>query len=152
MAAGSGFIKFDSSHDHYTADACIFWCFDARFSDVYDQFLAERGFVKSKIDLVKAAGGAQALAGDEDSSDKAFAESQLAKSIKLHNTSRVILMVHIDCGGYGGSKAFENDHQKEWDHHAAELARAAATVQAKFPEIKEIEKWIADFDGLHKIG
>jgi hypothetical protein len=142
-------IKFESSKEHYTAKACIFWCFDARFADLYNEFLTQRGFAHSNIDAVKGAGGAQALAG-EDSPDRAVAQSQLAKSIKLHHTDRVILMVHMDCGGYGGSKAFNDDHQAEWNHHAVELKKAAGFVHAEFPEIKEIECWIADFDGAHR--
>lgn len=144
------FVEFDSSKEHYTADACIFWCYDARFADLYNEFLKQRGFTHSKIDLVKGAGGAQALAGGE-SPDRTVAESQIAKSIKLHHTTRVILMVHIDCGGYGGSKAFNNDHQAEWNHHVAELKKAADFVRGTFREIKEVECWLADFDGAHRV-
>jgi hypothetical protein len=143
-------VKYESSREHYDAEACIFWCFDARFAELYNTFLKERGFSGSKIDVVKGAGGAQPLAGDAGP-DRDVAASQLAKSIKLHHTTRVILMVHIDCGGYGGSKAFDDDHQAEWSHHEAELKKAADGVRAKFPEIKEIECWIADFDGSHRI-
>jgi hypothetical protein len=157
----SEFIPFESSKGHYTAEACVFWCFDARFSDAYDAFLAQRGFEKGKIDLVKAAGGAQALAlPDVDSGmagnapvapDRSFAKSQIAKSIMLHHADRVILMVHIDCGGYGGSRAFNNDHDAEWKHHAEELARAAEFIKKNFPEVKIVECWIADFDGMHRM-
>jgi carbonic anhydrase len=143
-------VKFDSPRGHYTAETCIFWCFDARFAKAYNNFIAERGFDELKIDAVKGAGGAQPLAGGAGA-DRDVAESQLSKSIKLHHTERIILMVHIDCGGYGGSKAFDSDHKKEWDHHVAELDKAAHFVNEKFPEIKIIECWIADFDGLHKI-
>jgi hypothetical protein len=144
------FIKFESSKEHYNAEACVVWCYDARFADLYNNFLAERGLEESKVDVVKGAGGAQALAGGEGA-DRTVAESQIAKSIKLHHTDRVVLMVHMDCGGYGGSAAFDNDHQKEWDHHAAELGKAADLVRINFPEIKEVECWLADFDGAHKI-
>jgi len=151
------FISFPSPRGHYAAHACIFWCFDARFSDLYDEFLKQKGFDKSKIDLVKIAGGAQALAMDSGiaaaggiESDKAFAASQVAKSIKLHRTNRIVLMVHLDCGGYGGSKAFDDDREKEWSHHLEELKKAAAFIRQKFPEIGQIECYIADFDGVHE--
>jgi hypothetical protein len=155
------FVPFESLKDHYTAAACIFWCYDARFGKLFDAFLAARGLSKdvAKVDEVKGAGGAQALAlgaGDEangaNSPDREVAASQLRKSIALHKTERVILMLHMDCGGYGGSKAFNNDHRAEWDHHVAELAKAASFVRATFPEIKETESWIADFDGIRKVG
>lgn len=145
-----GFLKFESPKEHYDAEACIVWCYDARFSELYDAFLTARGFVKSKIDLVKCAGGAQALAAASGPDHEVFS-SQVTKSIKLHHTDRVILMVHMDCGGYGGSKVFDNDHQKEWDHHVAELKKAADFISATFSEIKTIECWLADFDGLHQM-
>jgi hypothetical protein len=148
------FIKVESSREHYKAEACIVWCFDARFGPDYDVFLADRGITKEsgkKVDLVSRAGGAKALAM-EGSPEQADVMKQIRGSIDLHHADRVVLMVHIDCGGYGGSKAFDNDHQKEWDHHIAELEKAAAVVQGEFPEIKYIETWIVDMDGLHEIG
>ena len=143
-------IEFKSSPEHYKAEACVVWCYDARFAELYNEFLSSRGFDESKIDAVKGAGGAQAFAGGEGA-DRAVAESQIAKSIKLHHTERVILMVHMDCGGYGGSKAFDNNYEKEWNHHVAELEQAASAIRAEFSEIKEIECWIADFDGIYEI-
>jgi hypothetical protein len=152
------FIHFESPKEHYVAEACIFWCYDARFSELYDAFLTQGHFSKSKIDLVKGAGGAQALAarpepveGGMAGPDRDVAESQIRKSIKLHHTDRVILMVHMDCGGYGGSKAFGDDHKAEWNHHATELKKAADFVSKTLPEIKKVECWIADFDGIRKI-
>jgi hypothetical protein len=148
------FVKFACPKEHYQAEACIIWCFDARFAKAYDAFLVSRGFDEAKIDLVKGAGGAQALAAEDNGVGRGAREtfrSQIEKSIKLHHTDRVILMVHIDCGGYGGSKSFDNDHVKEWEHHVAELEKASAFVHAEFPAVKEIECWIADFDGVHKV-
>lgn len=151
MEGGSEhFITFASRKEHYDAEACILWCFDARFSDLYEVFLAENHLPKSNVDLVKVAGGAQALAATSGSDHESL-RSQIQKSIRLHHTNRIILMVHIDCGVYGGSKAFDHDHKKEWDHHVVELKRAAALIASEFPEIKIIETWIADFDGAHSI-
>jgi hypothetical protein len=147
---GKKFIESKVSPEHYTAEACIVWCFDARFAKPYNDFLKSRNFSEDKVDAVKGAGGAQALAAESGSDHETFT-SQIAKSIKLHHTDRVILMVHMDCGGYGGSKAFNNDHQMEWEHHVAELEKAAAFVHSKFPEIKYIETWIADLDGVHEV-
>jgi hypothetical protein len=143
-------IRVQCPKEHYTAEACIVWCFDARFSEAYDEFLKQRGFSEYAIDLVKRAGGAKALAMDA-SSEQEDVRKQIRGSIDLHHANRVILMMHMDCGAYGGSKNFNNDHQEEWDHHSAELGKAARFVQATFTEIKYIECWIADFDGLHRI-
>ena len=143
-------IEFESSPEHYKAEACVVWCYDARFSELYDAFLDKRGFSKSKVDLVKGAGGAQALALENGADHDTF-RSQIEKSIKLHHTEKVILMVHMDCGGYGGSKAFDNNREKEWDHHIAELEKAASFVYDEFPDVREIECYIADFNGMRRV-
>jgi carbonic anhydrase len=39
-----------------------------------------------------------------------FVLEQIRKSIRLHGTRRVILMVHSDCGAYGGlAEGFRGD-------------------------------------------
>jgi len=143
-------IEVKSSPEHYRAEACVIWCFDARFAKAYDVFLAERGFSEDKVDPVKRAGGAKALAM-EGSPQQSDVKDQIRGSIDLHHADRVVLMVHMDCGGYGGSKAFNNDHQAEWDHHVAELSKATEFVLRTFPEIKTVESWIADLDGVHEV-
>ncbi|MSR76341.1 MAG: hypothetical protein EXS68_02010 [Candidatus Ryanbacteria bacterium] len=121
-------LSFESSKDHYTADVCIVWCFDARFSHLLDTFIKDRNY--TQIDLVKIAGGAKEID---------FVIDQIGKSIKLHHTPRVVLMVHNECGAYGGSTdpAF----------YEAELSKAADKVRASFPSV-EVEAIFADFDGL----
>jgi hypothetical protein len=146
----SRFVESKVSPEHYKAEACVVWCFDARFTNSGSDFLKNQGFSESKIDLVKRAGGAKALAM-EGSADQEDVLKQIAGSIKLHQTDRVILMVHMDCGAYGGSSAFENDNNKERDHHIAELKKATAAVHAKFPEIKVVESWIAGLSGVERV-
>ena len=68
------FVKFDSSKEHYTADACVVWCFDDRFYKLLKAFGKQEGF--AHIDLVKVAGGAKALAGDA-SPDRDFVLNQI---------------------------------------------------------------------------
>ena len=113
---------------------------------------AENGAIPKELisEIINTPGGAKALASSDEAERAAYLK-QIELSATLHGTKKVILMVHMDCGGYGGSKAFDNDHQKEWDHHVAELEKAAAFVRNTFSEIKYIESWIGDFDGLHKI-
>lgn len=48
------------------------------------------------------AGGAKSLASPEHEADREFLLAQVEKSIRLHGTDRVILMLHSDCGAYGG--------------------------------------------------
>lgn len=141
-------IKFPCPKDHYAADACIVWCFDDRFSELLTTCKKEREF--KHADIVECAGGAKALAA-ENSPERDFVLNQIAASIRLHATPLIILMTHIDCGAYGGSKAFNNEHDTEWNHHTAELQKATKLVREQFLNVKKVESYIADFDGLYQL-
>ena len=65
-----------------------------------------------EVEVAHPGGGAKALAM-ESSEGKKDCMDQIAASIKLHGTDRVILMLHMDCGGYGGSRRVAN--QKRGD-------------------------------------
>lgn len=128
-------VKFDSSPEHYNAEKCIFWCFDGRFADLYNKFILDRNFKESQIDVVKGAGGAQPLAGGPGA-DRDVAESQIAKSIKLHHTLDLYFQAkervkaenpslcicpcfHIDYGLVDGKKKKKTYFlsRKEWERY-----------------------------------
>jgi len=138
-------IKFQSSNEHYVADACVAWCFDDRFTPLMGEFLKQF----SHLDVVKVAGGAKALAGGP-SPERDFVLGQIKASVRLHATKRIILMVHIDCGAYGGSKVFNNDMAQEKTHHEKELAVAVAFLNQEISGIS-ILCVLADFDGLYEV-
>lgn len=140
------FVKFDSQKEHYTADACVVWCFDDRFYKLLKAFGKQEGF--GHIDLVKVAGGAKALASAESASpDRDFLLDQIKASARLHGTKRVILMLHRDCGGYGGSKNFESA-DKEKEELVKQLRVAQDFVKRELPDLS-VDAYFADFDGLY---
>lgn len=139
-------VSFSSSKDHYTADACVVWCFDDRFYKLLKAFGKQERL--GHIDLIKIAGGAQALAG-EASPDRDFVAGQIEKSLRLHGTRRIVLMLHRDCGAYGGSGRF-TDADAEAAFFAEQLHSAKQFVQGKFPGIT-VDTYFADFDGLHPV-
>src|SRR5437588_5553858 len=126
-------FHFDAPREKYECDAAIVWCFDNRFELGFRKFLKRIGVLFS--DPIKIAGGARCLASPERESDREFVLDQIRNSMRLHGTKRVILMVHSDCGAYGGLAAFGDDPQAEARHHRAELHRAAAVVSKALPEI-----------------
>lgn len=136
---------FDSSRDPYTADAAVVWCFDARFHLGFTKFLKRRGVVN--LDAIKIAGGAKALASPTEEKDRDFVLDQIRASIRLHQTKRVILMLHSDCGAYGGLACFDNDSTRESRHHARELKAAADYLRERLPGI-ELEAYFVDFEGV----
>ena len=138
-------FHFDSPRERYTCDAAIVWCFDNRFE------LALRKLVKhlalAYYDPIRIAGGTKCLASPEQESEREFVLNQIRISMRLHQTSTVILMLHSDCGAYGGLAAFDNDREREVENHRQELNRAAALVKAGIPEL-EVKAYFVDFQGV----
>ena len=138
-------FHFDTPREYYVADAAVVWCFDHRFDLAFAKFLKRSGVVTT--DVIKVAGGAKALAAPAGDANREFVVEQIRTSVRLHGTKSVILMLHSDCGAYGGLGAFEGDAAAEAEHHEAELARAAATVSELFPGI-DVRAYFVDFEGV----
>jgi hypothetical protein len=139
-------VAFDSPKEHYTADACVVWCFDDRFYKLLKTFGKQEGW--RNIDLVKVAGGAKGLAGGPGA-DRDFLVSQVKASLRLHGTKRLILMLHRDCGAYGGSQNFA-DAEAERAHHVEQLKDAKEFLTGEIPGVV-IDAYFADFEGLYSI-
>ena len=139
-------FHFEAPRDKYHCDAAVLWCFDNRFDLGFRKFLKRIGVINA--DPIKVAGGAKLLASPDHESDREFVLDQIRKSIRLHGTTRVILMTHSDCGAYGGlDEAFRGDTAAEAHHHHRELHRAATNLKAAIPEI-EVEGYFVDFEGI----
>jgi carbonic anhydrase len=143
------FVKFESPKEHYTADACVVWCYDDRFYKLLKAFGKQEGF--AHIDLVKIAGGAKALA-EGASPDRDFVLNQIKTSARLHGTKRVVLMLHRDCGAYGGSKNFA-DVEAEHKELEKQLRQARDLVRKESSDVDGlvVDVCFADFNGLYKI-
>ena len=138
-------FHFDAPREKYHCDAVIVWCFDNRFELGFRKFLKRIGVVNS--DPIKVAGGAKCLASPEQESEREFVLEQIRKSVRLHGTRRAILMLHSDCGAYGGLESFGQDAASERVHHREELARAQENLAARMPGL-EIEGYFVDFEGV----
>ena len=139
-------FHFDAPRAKYHCDAAIVWCFDNRFELGFRKFLKRIGVINS--DPIKVAGGAKCLASPDQESEREFVLEQIRKSMRLHGTRRVILMLHSDCGAYGGlDGAFGNDPTAERLHHREELARATAHLESAIPGIA-VESYFVDFEGV----
>jgi|SRR5580698_8634371 hypothetical protein len=139
-------FHFDTAREQYRCDAAVISCFDNRFQLGFSKFLKKLGIVAS--DPIKLAGGAKCLASPEHPIEREFVLEQIRKSIRLHQTRLVILMVHSDCGAYGGlAGAFGGNAHLEAEHHEIELRRAAELLQQAIPGI-EVQAYFADFEGV----
>lgn len=139
-------FHFDAPRAKYQCDAAILWCFDNRFDLGFHKFLKRIGVVHP--DPIKIAGGAKCIASPGREADREFVMEQIRTSIRLHDTKRVILMVHSDCGAYGGlADGFRDDARAEAVHHERELQRAAKYLSDAIPGL-EIQGYFVDFDGV----
>lgn len=139
-------FHFDAPREKYHCDAAILWCFDNRFELGFRKFLKRIGVMNS--DPIKVAGGAKCLASPDLETDRAFVLEQIRKSMRLHGTRRVILMVHFDCGAYGGlAEGFRGDARAEAAHHQGELTLAAANLLQAIPGV-DVQGYFVDFEGI----
>jgi carbonic anhydrase len=139
-------FHFEAPREPYECDAAIIWCFDNRFDLGFRKFLRRAGIANA--DSIKIAGGAKSLASPELESDRQFVLAQIRKSMQLHGTRRVILMLHSDCGAYGGlNGGFAGNSRAEAEHHQAELCLAAENLRKAIPGI-EILAYFMDFEGV----
>ena len=138
-------FHFDAPREKYHCDAAVVWCFDNRFEVGFRKYLKRIGVVNT--DPIKVAGGAKSLATPERESERAFLVDQIRKSVRLHGTRRVILMLHTDCGAYGGLESFQDDAGREAEHHRAELHRAAQYLRGLMPDL-QVDGYFVGFDGI----
>jgi carbonic anhydrase len=136
-------ISYDTLKGSYVADACIVWCFDDRFTGLLREFT--KGM--ENFDLVKVAGGAKALA-EGPSPARDFLTDQVAVSIRLHGAKKVMLMLHEDCGAYGGSKRFA-DGETEQNFYISQLALARDFLREKTGAVP-VETYYGTFDALYR--
>jgi len=139
-------FHFDAPRDKYRCDAAIVWCFDNRFETGFRKYLKRIGVLN--YDPIKIAGGAKCLASPEHETDREFVLEQIRKSIRLHGTRKVILMLHSDCGAYGGlGQGFRGDSRAEAEHHNQELRIAAERLSKALPGL-DVLAYFVDFEGV----
>lgn len=138
-------FNFTSPREEYVADAVVVWCFDQRFETVFRKFLKRIGV--ACFDPVRIAGGAKTLAVPENEGDRLFVLDQIRKSMRLHKCPTAILMLHSDCGAFGGLAAFKNDAGKEALSHSLTLQQAGNFLRENISGLT-VKTYFVDFEGV----
>lgn len=139
-------FHFDAPREKYYCDGAVVWCFDNRFHLGFTKFLKRLGILNP--DPIRIAGGAKNLASPAHEHEREFVLEQIRKSIRLHGTKLVILMLHSDCGAYGGLvDGFGGNACVEARHHEEELLRAAECLRKEIPDI-DVQAYFVDFEGV----
>ncbi|MCL5011124.1 MAG: hypothetical protein M1127_02860 [Patescibacteria group bacterium] len=142
-------IDFETKKEHYTAQACVVWCFDNRFTPALNEFVKNKNY--QHYDLIKVAGGAKPLATPEKEIEEEYILKQIEISLKLHHSQRIVLMGHSDCGAYGGLAAFNNDEDREKQAHIEELTKAKSFLQNNLSCSVPIDLIFVDCSGIWEI-
>jgi hypothetical protein len=141
-------LNFTSPRERYVCDAAVVWCYDYRFETAFRKLLKRIGVFYA--DPIRIAGGAKCLVSPLHEGDRLFIVDQIRKSIQLHGTRTAVLMLHSDCGAYGGLAAFNNDSEQEARNHNSDLQKAAAFLKEKIPDLA-VKAYFVDFDGIWEI-
>lgn len=72
-------------------------------------------------------------------SSTGIVDGSLMPSIQIaydsHHTRNLYMFDHIDCGGFGSLKAFDNDAQKEAQAHFESIDKAQGIISKVMPEM-----------------
>ena len=149
-------IETAIAREHYRAPACIVWCFDCRFSDdrpgtvnlleKFKDLMELRG-----SDVIEIAGGAKDIVSPSNEADREYVLGEIEKSLKLHASPLLVLMVHADCGAYGTKFADEKEEGIFCEKELNKAEDVAKAFLAKRGLDVKIEKYYADFSGLFRI-
>lgn len=110
----------------HTCSTLIVHCMDFRFQSAIRDWMTGRG-LKDNYDVVSVAGSSKGLAqGDEAVSKLLLDHVELSQ--RLHGITQLILLHHMDCGAYGGHKAFA-DKDEEKEKHVIDLHASAEAIK-----------------------
>ncbi len=122
------------SFDPNKTTKLLFTCLDWRLHPAIVDYFAKEDIA---CDMCITAGS---LKGLLDPATQDFFLKQIETSKNLHHCQEVILTMHMDCGAYGGSAAFDGV-EEEIACYKNELKRAKQTIGAKFSDLT-ITTWM----------
>ena len=116
----------------HKCQALVLHCMDYRFIGHLRDFIVSQG-LKDQYDEVSVAGGVQGIVSGTKHVQE-YILNQIGTARRLHSIQDVYLINHLDCGAYGGRKAFGSD-QEEHDRHTVDLLKAKQIVNQQFPDL-----------------
>jgi len=108
---------------------------DFRLTNDVHEWMQKKNLVND-CDIISVAGAAK----DIVENPQGYVASLVKLSVQLHQTKKIILMHHLDCGAYGGSSAFRSQAE-EIDKHRSEMQKAHNIIAEQCPGI-QIEMYL----------
>lgn len=124
----------------HLTDNLVVECMDHRFHRIVrDHLDREFGVDVDRSDRLIDAGASSAV-----TEDGLLDRCPLAQ--RLHGIKNVFIYDHLDCGAFGGLKAFNNDEQREMEAHIDSQKRAAEAISKILPSLV-IRTFVINLDG-----
>ena len=121
-------------------DNVVLTCMDHRYQEYIRDILLERHNVDiDHVDRLAIGGSSMAIV------DGSMIPS-LEIAFNKHRAKKLYVFDHIDCGGFGGQDAFDNDVDKEARAHFESIDRAQDVIHKVLPEIVMIS-YVVGLDG-----
>ena len=105
-------------------------CMDFRLESAVENYLQEKGIVND-CDIISVAGVTKDLLENPEG----FVATQIDISKRLHLIDTLIIMHHMDCGGYGGHAAFDGI-QAEHDFQLEQMKKSKEILEEKYDGLK----------------
>lgn len=132
-------MKFAFKNVHH-CDAIVMMCMDFRFWEATADYLKREKGIKT-FDFLSFPGAAKMIIENQGNCP---AEVGSKISCSLHNSSKIVVVNHADCGAYGGRKAFSSI-EEERQKHLSDLAKAMEQMKKCYPD-KEVVGVYVDLD------
>ncbi len=128
-------VVFNDKLSKHDCPLAVIKCVDFRFRKS-DQEFVETGLGYEDFDLYSWPGSAKEVLKD-NGFKKSFIDKIISVSKNLHSIQKLLLLWHWDCGGYGGSKAF-NSAEEEEQVYINDMRNVKNMLEKDLPEDIEI--------------
>lgn len=128
MGAGAALAAERQAEPGHHTDSVVISCMDFRFRHQVNAWIeSELG----SADLIAAAGASKCLT---DSESQAFILKQIGLAAALHQAKTVVVIDHLDCGAFGGSRKYPvaADEARVHEKH---LREAALIIRKSYPAL-----------------
>ena len=130
----------------HKSKALVLNCMDFRLMDDLNRFLDKNGYENNYDDFILAGSSLGFNQTTYPEWKKTFLK-HLELSIQLHNIKELVIIDHMDCGGYKkfyNKKKLEPDEERKLHHQ--NLNKMGAYIKQNFPNLK-VNKYLMNLDG-----
>jgi len=121
--------------------AILVRCIDFRLTHAVNKWLIKNRLMDD-CDIISVAGSVKTIAEDLESTESQWLIKQIKLSVSLHQSRKLYLLHHTDCGAYGGCSAFDH-FTVERKRHRDDMRKAKIAISSALPNL-EIKTLLAD--------